>query len=305
MNKMIRSFSFFIFNFSLVLLLTGCATTGHEAQPTRILMIGNSFSVSMMKHAPAVADSLAIDLDISSLYIGGCSMKKHMDNVKREWNEKHKPYSLTRNIRNEAQPSKKVNLPEVLKGDVKYDIITVQQASHESWDPATYAPYGDDLVRLIREYQPQAKIYVQETWSYTPFDKRLEKWGFDQNGMYDRLHKAYGDFAKRNGLEIIPMGTAVQEWRKRLPVEYTDHSFGGDVVGGNWQKPEDQFKRSTDNTWVLNSDPFHLSAGGEYFQALVWTAKLFDEDVTSCEYAPEDLDAQQVRLMKEIANECR
>ena len=305
MNKLIRSFSFFIFHFSLVLLLTGCMMPEGGHQPTRVLMIGNSFSVSMMKHAPAVADSLALDLDITSLYIGGCSFKRHMDNVKREWNEEHKPYSLTRNIRNKPQTPQKVNLPEVLKGDVQYDIITVQQASHESWNLATYAPYGDDLVKLIREYQPQAKIYVQETWSYTPFDKRLKNWGIDQNEMYDRLHKAYAEFAKRNGLEIIPMGTAVQKWRKRLPVEYTDHSFGGDVVGGRSQKEEDQFKRTVDNTWMLNSDPFHLSDNGEYFQALVWIAKLFDEDVTYCEYAPEKLDASQLRLMKEIANECR
>ena len=290
---------------SAFLLLSGCATTEKGPQPTRVLMIGNSFSVSMMRHAPAVADSLALDFDITSLYIGGCSLKKHMDNVRREWNEEHKPYSMTRNIRGVAQPSRKVNLPEVLKGEVKYDIVTVQQASHDSWRPETYAPWGDDLVRLIRQYQPQAKIYVQETWSYTPFDRRLATWGIGPDEMYDRLHAAYAGFAKRNGLEIIPMGAAVQEWRRRLPVAYTDHSFGGDVVGGRSQKPEDQFKRAHDNTWTLNSDPFHLNEKGEYFQALVWIAKLFHEDVSACEYVPEKLDENDVRLMKEIANEYR
>ena len=305
MNRIIRDLSFFIFHFSLVLLLAGCATADRGPQPTRVLMIGNSFSLSVMKHAPLVADALALDLDITSLYIGGCSFKRHMDNVKREWNDEHKPYSMTRNIRGKAQPSQKVNLPEVLKGDVKYDVITVQQASHESWDLATYAPYGDDLVKLVRACQPQAKIYVQETWSYTPFDKRLAKWGFGPDEMYTRLHAAYCEFAKRNGLEIIPMGAAVQEWRRRLPVAYTDHSFGGDVVGGRSQKPEDQFKRALDNTWTLNSDPFHLSDDGEYFQALVWIARLFREDVTACEYAPEKLGEREARLMKEIANEYR
>ena len=298
---------------SLVLLtFAGCTIPEYddededrEMRSTRVLMIGNSYSVSVMRHAPAVADSLAVDLDITSLYIGGCSFRKHMDNVKREWNEEHKPYTLTRNVRGEEKPGKKVNLPEVLDGPVSYDIITIQQASHESWDLKTYAPYGDDLVKLIRKYQPKAKIYVQETWSYTPFDPRLKEWGFDQNEMSDRLHAAYAEFAKRNGLEIIPMGAAVQRWRERLPVKYTDHSFGGDVVGGRYQKPEDRFKRLFDNSWALNSDPFHLNEEGEYLQALVWITWLFKEDAMSCEYVPEKLGDREALLMKEIANELK
>ena len=291
------------------LVFVGCVTPDYEddeeeTRSKRVLMIGNSFSASVMKHAPAVADAFAVDLDITSLYASGCSFRKHMDNVKRDWNEEHKPYTLTRNVRNEAKPTRKVNLPEVLDG-MRYDIITIQQASHESWDPRTYAPYGDDLVKLIRKHQPQAKIYVQETWSYTPYDSRLAKWGLDQKGMYDRLHAAYVEFAKRNGLEIIPMGEAVQLWRERLPVQRKEGAFGGDVVGGRYQKPEDQFKRLHDNTWALNSDPFHLNEDGEYLQALVWITRLFGEDAMSCEYVPEKLGERESLLMKEIANELK
>lgn len=287
----------------------GCMTPDYEdddedTRSKRVLMIGNSFSASVMRHAPAVADSLAVDLDITSVYAPGCSFRKHMDNVKRDWNDEHKPYTLTRSVRNESRPSRKVNLPEVLDG-LSYDIITIQQASHESWDPRTYVPYGDDLVKLIRKYQPRARIYVQETWSYTPYDSRLAKWGLDQNGMYERLHSAYVEFAERNGLEIIPMGTAVQRWRERLPVRVEDGSFGGDVVGGRYQKPEDRFKRLHDNTWALNSDPFHLNEEGEYLQALVWITRLFGEDAMSCEYVPENLGERESLLMKEIANELK
>jgi len=34
--------------------------------------------------------------------------------------------------------------------------------------------------------------------------------------MYAKLHVAYGDFAKANGFMVIPVGTAVQLYRKRL-----------------------------------------------------------------------------------------
>ena len=312
MKDFLRGVFVMLFPASLLVLFAGCVSPEYEdddeekaTRSTRILMIGNSFSVSVMKYAPEVADSLSVDLDITSLYVGGCSFKKHMANVKRDWDEEHKPYLMTRNVRNEAKPSRKVNLLEALDGDVRYDIVTIQQASHESWDLNTYAPHGDELVKLVRKCQPKAKIYVQETWSYTPFDPRLKEWGFDPNEMYDRLHRAYAEFAKRNGLEIIPMGAAVQRWRERLPVKYTDHSFGGDVVGGRYQKPEDQFKRLFDNTWAINSDPFHLNENGEYLQALVWITRLFKEDAMACEFVPEKLGEREALLMKEIANELK
>lgn len=311
MKKTFPILSRLVLPLALLAVLPGCVTPDYEDdedsefRSTRVLMIGNSFSASVMKYAPEVADSLSVDLDITSLYVGGCSFKNHMMNVKREWDEKHKPYQLTRSVRNEAKPSRKVNLLDVLDGDVKYDVITIQQASHESWDPKTYAPHGDDLVKLIRKHQPKAKIYVQETWSYTPYDSRLAKWGFDQNEMYRRLHAAYVDFAARNGLEIIPMGAAVQLWRERLPVKTEAGSFGGDVVGGRYQKPEDQFKRLSDNTWAINSDPFHLNESGEYLQALVWVTRLFGEDAMACEFVPEKLGEREALLMKEIANELK
>ena len=94
------------------------------------------------------------------------------------------------------------------------------------------ATYGDKLVAKIRELAPTAKIVVQETWSYTPWDRRLGKWKIDQNEMYERLHDAYADFASMYSFDVIPMGTAIQQWRRQLPVKYTENSYGGDVVGG-------------------------------------------------------------------------
>ena len=35
------------------------------------------------------------------------------------------------------------------------------------------------MIAKIHELAPQAKILVQETWSYTPWDKRLKKWGIE------------------------------------------------------------------------------------------------------------------------------
>ena len=183
--------------------------------------------------------------------------------------------------------------------------MTIQQVSGLSWKKDSYHPFGDEIVAKIRELAPTAKIYIQETWSYTPWDKRLEKWGIDQNEMYAKLREAYADFARQHSLETIRMGTAVQEWRKRLPVKYTENSFGGDVVGGGRQAKSDLFKRDPDNKWVPNCDVFHLSRGGEYFQALVWIAKLFGADVRRCEYRPDFVTEEHDKLMKKIADELK
>ena len=196
----------------------------------------------------------------------------------------------------------KRNLCETLR-EAKWDIFTIQQASHESWQPGSYRPYGDDLVAKIRELAPQAKIVVQETWSYTPWDKRLGKWGIDQDEMYERLHAAYGEFAKRHGLAVIPFGTAVQQWRRRLPVRYTENSLGGDVVGGGGQDPRNHFKRNAQNEWVPNCDMFHLGRRGTYFQALVWAAQLFKAELSEMDYRPDFVTEDEARLMREIAME--
>ena len=283
---------------------SGCSSpSGDEPGTLKVLMIGNSFSISCLRHLPQVAKDRGVDLDLASLYIGGCSLKRHWENVEKgRKDSSFRPYRFDRIVKGKKTVDGAArNIPDAL-GIAKWDVVVIQQASHDSWREETYHPYGDNLVAYIREQVPGAKIVVQETWSYTPWDKRLAKWGIDQNQMYERLHAAYGAFAKRHGLKVIPFGTAVQTWRRRLPVKYTENSFGGDVVGGRKQRPEDMFKRTVDNEWVPNCDVFHLGDGGEYFQALVWAAAIFDGiDLTELEYRPDFVTEDEAKLMREIA----
>ena len=283
------------------LLNSGCSTKDPavENRGTKVLMIGNSFSISLMAHLPKVAADRGIELDLASLYIGGCSLKRHWENVQKDGDAGFQPYGFSRN-RFGKVTKRKINVCDALRL-AKWDIVTIQQASHESWKADTYSPDGDSLIGKIRELAPQAKIVVQETWSYTPWDKRLAKWKIDPDEMYAKLHAAYGAFAARHGLEVIPFGTAVQEWRKRLPVKYAENSFGGDVVGGRNQKPADQFRRDANWKWVPNCDVFHLNEKGEYFQALVWAHALLDVDPEKVEYKPAFVTDDEAKLMKELA----
>ena len=287
-------------------LVAGCCQTeveraNEDAQTTKVLMIGNSFSICTLRHLPQVAKDRGVDLDLASLYIGGCTLKRHWENMEKEDREGFAPYRYDRIVNGvRLVDNARKNVLEIVR-ETKWDVITLQQGSHESWRKESYHPYGDKIVAKLRELAPQAKIVLQETWSYTPWDRRLEKWGIDQNEMYAKLHAAYGAFAKQYGLEVIPFGTAVQEWRRRLPVKYTESSFGGDVVGGGSQDERDHFKRGADGKWVPNCDVFHLGRKGEYFQALVWARTLFGVDLAKLGYRPDFVSESDAKLMREIA----
>ena len=266
----------------------------------KVLMIGNSFSICCLKEMPQVAQSMGLGLDLCSLYIGGCSMKRHCENIEKTGDETFQPYQVGRSVNGKRQRGTKGNIPQMLKSDA-WDVVTIQQCSHESWIPGSYHPWGDKLVKTIRELAPQAKIVVQETWSYTPWDKRMAKWNLDQNSMYDKLHAAYGAFAKEYAFEVIPMGTAIQRWRRQLPVKYAPDSFGGDVCGSA------KFVKDQQGKFVPKGDVFHLNGDGHYLQALVWVASLYQVDTTKCPYAPKRLQGTKAELMKKIARDlgCR
>ncbi len=274
-------------------------------KPLKVLMIGNSFSVCVLKQMPAIAAELGLPLDICSMYIGGCSLAKHAANARKP---ETNPYSISwryASLKKDEEPpfqaalvgekKKRSNIPAMLAAD-KWDVVTIQQASHESWRPASYEPHGTELLALIAKLAPQAKVYVQQTWSYTPWDGRLAKWKLDPAGMYEQIEKAYDAFAKAHGLEQIRTGEAIQIYRRELPVAYTEKSLGGDVCG------KDSFEEK-DGKWVHKGDAFHLNPQGEYLQGLVWTAKLFGADVTAATNVPPALakTPERAELMRRIA----
>lgn len=276
----------------------------NHAGPVRVLTVGNSFSDSLLTDFPGVAESLGVKLDFTSLYIGGCSLRRHVENLRRDGERDFAPYSLMRVVCGKRLPERKANLGEVLRKE-KYDIITMHQASPDSWCAETYAPAGDELLAAIRKWQPQAKVLVQETWSYTPWDARLAQWGITADEMYAGIHRACTAFAARHGLHVIPMGAGVERWRRVLPVRYAENSFGGDLCGGRWRKPEEMFVRTATGSWrpAPKCDVFHLNERGEYFQALLWTADLFHVDARRCAYAPKALDEATAIRIREVVME--
>lgn len=276
------------------------STEAVQAKPLKVLSIGNSFSLQMHWALPPVAAEMGRRLDICTMYIGGCSLERHClclrnpkayphqidwtyDNKGANPNVPFRSVLVDHKDTKTGRVTKRSNIPLMLRAE-KWDVVVIQQVSDQSWKGETYHPFGDELVKAIRAGAPQAKIVLQETWSYVSFCPHYAEWGIGQEEMYNRLHACYCDFAREYGFDIIPVGTAVQHYRRLLPVRSTATEVGGDPVG---KSPK--------------GDSIHMNSDGNYLQALVWAGTLLGVDVTKCRYAPEGVDPARAAVMRTCA----
>ena len=300
--------------------LSACAKEAvAEKRTVKVLMIGNSFTASVMREAPALAKAEGLPLDIVQCGIGGCPLDKHWANVEKAGDANFKPYGISTSF--SSRPGRKLppkaNVTDALVAE-KWDIVTIQQASGKSAFYDTYEPYAGNLIAKIRELAPQAEIVIQETWSYAPYDQRLAKWKMTPADMYASLKKAYAQLAAKYNLRMIPTGDAVQLFRERLPVDYgklltkeeiaaiqkpATIDFHGDVAGRSvWGTGRKGKQKDADEIKLRNDFP-HLNARGHYLQACVWLGFLFNVDPTTFSYRPDSLPEADAKLMRECARD--
>ena len=285
----------------------------------RLLSIGNSFSESVRRQLPAMAAAEGRDLRFANLFIGGCPLRRHAENLAASAADpSFRPYRLGSYgfAPEEAMPTEVDASANELLARGGWDVVTVQQASHESWDYANYQPWGHAVVETVRKACPRAEVVIQQTWAYRADDDRLRPggaWGFGQAGMFERLSEAYDRFAADEGVaRQIPTGLAVQLTRIRekspfVPYETADLARyrwpdlppqAGDVVGRlgwrrNWDTGEMEIGRDT----------IHLNERGEYLQALVWFGLLFGADPTAVSYVSPHVGDADARFLRECARD--
>ena len=297
----------------------GNAQTARSGKPLKVLMIGNSFTGSVMHETPKLAKSAGLQLNIVQCGIGGCPLEKHWANVEKSADKNFKPYGVSASLASgeTGKFPKMANVTDMLAAD-RWDIVTIQQASGKSVFYETYQPYADNLIAKIKELAPQAEIVIQQTWSYSPYDGRLAKWKMTPKEMYDALSKAYARLATKHGLRIIPTADAVQLFRERLPVDYGKIltraeiakiqkpaliDFHGDVVGSSaWKKGRKGSHKDWNET-KLRCDSSHFNARGNYLQACVWLGFLFNADPVTFAYRPDGLPESDAKLMRECARD--
>ena len=267
----------------------------------RILTIGNSFTDSLTFCFADVVHSAGCGLVFERANHGGCELRRHWsyidfeerDNVARMYQEP------------------RVKLRDILQRE-SWDVVTIQQASHESWNPDTYQPYASNICAHVKKYAPQAEVVLQQTWAYRADDPRIMPggaWGFDQTGMYERLTDAYRKLASELNLRIIPAGYAVQLARKEQPLHFENYdpalleSFhwpdlphqAGSLVGRMW------WFKDGNGILKIGRDTIHLNPRGQYLQACVWFAFLYGRPVSEITFVPDVIGDADAAFLRGIA----
>ncbi len=285
------------------------------AKELKVLAIGNSFSVCVTRNLPQMVASVPGNrIFLTSAQIGGCSLERHWNEwCKAEKDAKYTPYGVTM-IDSNAIAGKTIrrgNVNELIKNN-KYDIITIQQNSANSWKYETYQPFADNLIAVLKKYQPQAEIVIQQTWSYRSDSSRLKSWKINNTVMYNKLAKAYEKLSQKYGFRVIPSGDAVQIFRSKTPVKFKApdmkalaaskntkaHAFEGEVVGLCKWRPHKKTKK-----YYLSCDTSHLNPHGEYMQAAVWFSVLYGQPATDICYAASDMTPEFAKFLRECAAE--
>ena len=235
----------------------------------QVLAIGNSFSQDATRYLHQIARADGFSLQVVNVCIGGCPLEKHFRKSLSEDNA----YLLEVNGESSGFF---VSLKDALLNR-KWDIITLQQASHESIDYQNYQPYLNELSAYIKKYAPTAKQVIHQTWAYAQGSEKLTNLGYDDQGkMYQDLSAAYQKAVTDiNADKMIPSGMLFQNLLK--------HGID-----------------------KLHRDGFHATMGlGRYALALLWYHILTGNDVTKNTFRDFDqpVTEEEIFIIKQCVNE--
>lgn len=231
----------------------------------KILSIGNSFSQDGHRYFHDIAENLGKEILTYNLYVGGCSFEMH-------WNyyiSDEAKYVFEKNGKlSNGRDDKMISLRKALAFE-DWDIITVQQVSQLSGIEESYYPFIKNLLSVVRDACPKAKLYLHQSWAYE-YCRKYSLFGQYYNSspavMQNAIHQLTQKVAKENALEIIPTGDVVY-------AAINDENVFDSQKGGI----------------SLYRDSLHMSLGyGRYLAALVWCKILLDAKIENCTYVPAD-----------------
>ena len=226
-----------------------------------ILFLANSFADDTIEYMPRIAKEYGYDLDVFNLYIGGCEVQRHIDNLKSH----AKAYELR--VFNKEQDYWETEY-EVASNDFiasrHWDYIVLQQSS---W----YSGLKDGLkdvnvlLKMVKELaNKDVKFVWNMTWAYPKYSDIeifIKEFGRDQNKMYRAIVENVKSVILpiKDFVKIIPNGTALMNARRYIKDE------------------------------LLHRDDFHLSyQPGRYLAAMTAVSTILGVDLTNLKYMPNE-----------------
>ena len=256
----------------ILLLLAGGVYA--QQKTVRILAIGNSFSQDAVEqYLHELAEAEGISTIIGNMFIGGCSLERHVKNARD-----NAPAYAYRKIGTDGKKREKGKMSlETVLADEDWDYVSLQQASPFSGMYETYEASLPELIEYVKARLPKkTKLMLHQTWAYASTSKHsgFKNYNCNQLTMYQAIADAVKKAAKANKRKIvIPSGTAIQNART---------SFIGDH---------------------LNRDGYHLDVKiGRYTAACTWFERIFKHNVVGNPYAPEGLDEARKAVAQKAAH---
>lgn len=228
----------------------------------KILSIGNSFSQDAQRYLHELAKHDGVELYSVNLFIGGCTLEKHYDNLVQD------TANYQREINGQAT-GEFTTIKSALVSE-RWDYITLQQASHKSGDYASYIPYITELYRYIKTLCPSAKILLHQTWAYEDKSEKLSITPYQTaEEMHTAIVNAYNQALEEVGFDgLIPCGQAM---------------INAIRLGAG----------------TMHRDTFHANLGkGRYLLALTWYHSITGNDITRNDF--NDLEEWITKTEREI-----
>ncbi|MBQ9120911.1 MAG: DUF4886 domain-containing protein [Clostridia bacterium] len=240
----------------------------------KVLAIGNSFSQDAFTYLHQIAEGGGEDLTCLGLYIGGCPLSLHAENIRTG----AAAYLYQKN--GDTSGDRCTSIADAL-AECDWDVVSLQQVSHDSGLYETYLPYLDEVADFVRTKCPGAKIVIHQTWAYETDSQHggFANYDRDQVKMYNCLVDAYEKAADRLGVEIIPVGQVIQTLRGTPTFDYANGAPS------------------------LCRDGFHLSIPqGRYAAGLTWYAALTGKSAATSAYVPEGVTEEEENLIKKTVD---
>lgn len=290
----------------LVYLLLG-ASSGHaqssnaisDKNPLRLFVIGNSFTRNATAYLPELAKEAGEELIIGTAQVGGGPLKRHWEAVELSEAEPNNPKSKIYDGK---------SLKELLGVGV-WDVVTIQQYSFHSSDVDTYQPYAKNLYSYIKRLQPNAVIFIHQTWVYRSDSKNFGqitqgRQTKNQQEMWEKSRAAYHQIAQELNINIIPTGDAFWLMTQNPKWSYkADPSFNE----GNYIPPAlpDQTKSlHVGYYWAkdkMRFDDRHANVAGRYLGSLIWYTSLYNLSPKRVKFIPEGLSHDFAKQLQNAA----
>ena len=277
-------------------LVTSASAGETPSKHVKLLATGNSFSRNATEFLPDIVKAGGDKLTLRQISLSGAPIEVHWKNAA----------AFQAGATNEAARAWRALTA------AKWDFVTFQQSSINSFKIETYQPFAKQLHDYIKSQAPTAEILIHETWAYREDDPLFKVVEFTQTNMYWRLRQAYETTAAELGCRLIPVGDAFQNaradaaWKGVFPDPNFDyknpvypalpdqtHSLNN---GYSWVKGKD-------NKFSLTADTHHANSAGRYLAAAVWYEFLFGHSVVGNTFKPAQLSAADVAVLQRIAHQ--